>query len=70
MSSRLRNFGLLAGGTALGLLTYAAGVEPYAIETVHLDLFAPRLPEAFEGYRVLQVSDLHMRQMGPPGEDS
>ena len=62
--SRLRSLGLVAGGAALGLLTYAAGWEPYAIETVHLDLFAPRLPEAFDGYRVLQVSDLHMRQMG------
>ncbi len=60
--------GALAGATALslagGLLAYSVGVEPYLIETVHLDLFAPRLPEAFEGYRVLQVSDLHMRQMG------
>ncbi len=60
----LRGWGYLTGMTALGLLTYAAGIEPYAIETVHFDLFAPRLPEAFEGYTILQVSDLHMRQMG------
>ena len=60
----LRGLGLLAGGTGLGLLAYAAGVEPYAIETVHWDLFAPRLPEAFEGYTILQISDLHMSRMG------
>ena len=60
----LRNWGYLAGAASLGLLGYAAGIEPYAIETVHLELFASRLPEAFEGYTILQVSDLHMRQMG------
>ena len=64
MSSRLRGLGLAAGGAGLGLLAYAAGVEPYAIETVHLDLFAPRLPASFEGYTIIQVSDLHMRQRG------
>ena len=64
MSSRLRGLGLAVGGASLGLLAYAAGVEPYAIETVHLDLFAPRLPAAFDGYKIIQVSDLHMRQMG------
>jgi len=56
--------GALAGTTALGLLAYAIGVEPYAIETVHVDLFAPRLPLDFDGYTIYQVSDLHMRQMG------
>ena len=62
--SRGRSFGLLSGGVGLGLLAYAVGVEPYAVETVHLDLFAPRLPASFEGYTIIQVSDLHMRQMG------
>ena len=56
--------GALVGASALGLLAYAVGVEPYLIETVHLDLYAPRLPEAFDGYTVIQVSDLHMRQRG------
>lgn len=60
----LPTLGALAGATALGLLAYAVGVEPYLIETVHLDLYAPRLPEAFDGYTVIQVSDLHMQQMG------
>ena len=60
----LRGLGLLAGGAGLGLLAYAAGIEPYAIETVHWDLFAPRLPEAFEGYTIYQISDLHMSRTG------
>ena len=54
----------LAGLSTLGLLGYAAGVEPYAVETTRWDLFCPRLPLEFDGYTVLQVSDLHMRQMG------
>lgn len=64
MSSRAEGMAIIAGGLGLGLLAYAAGWEPYAIETVHLDLFAPRLPDAFDGYTIVQVSDLHMRQLG------
>jgi predicted MPP superfamily phosphohydrolase len=64
MSRLLRGLGLLAGGIGGGLLAYAVGFEPYAIETVQLELFAPRLPEAFDGYTIIQISDLHMRQMG------
>ncbi len=63
--SRLPLGGLMtAGGIGLGLLTYAAAVEPYLIETVRFDLFAPRLPREFDGYTIYQVSDLHMKQMG------
>ena len=60
----LRGLSLAAGGVGLGLLAYAAAVEPYAVETVRFDLFAPRLPDAFDGYTVYQISDLHMKQMG------
>jgi len=54
----------LAGVAAGGLLAYSVGVEPYAVETVHLEMFTPRLPPEFEGYTITQVSDLHMRQIG------
>lgn len=49
---------------ALAALGYALGVEPYAVETVRLTLRLPRLPQAFDGYTILQVSDLHMSRMG------
>ena len=52
------------GAGALGLLAYAVGIEPYAIETVHIEMRVPRLPPAFDGYKIYQVSDLHMRQIG------
>lgn len=53
---------LLGGGlTALG---YAAGIEPYRVEATHWEMRCPRLPKEFDGYTVLQISDLHMRQIG------
>ena len=61
--SRLTTWGV-GGAAMLGLLGYAIGVEPYLIETVHLEMYAPRLPLAFDGYVIYQVSDLHMHQMG------
>lgn len=48
----------------MGLLGYAAGIEPFNIETVSLELFCPRLPEAFDGYTVYQISDLHTSTFG------
>lgn len=56
--------GMAAGVGALGLFGYAAGIEPFNIETVSLELFCPRLPEAFDGYTVYQISDLHTSAFG------
>jgi predicted MPP superfamily phosphohydrolase len=56
--------GVTAGVGALGALAYAVGIEPYAIDVVHLELCVPRLPPAFDGYTVYQISDLHMHQIG------
>lgn len=55
---------LTAGGVALGALAYAAWVEPYWIQTVHVEIACPRLPRAFDGYTVYQISDLHMSSIG------
>jgi len=54
----------LAAGLAAGALAYAIGIEPNWIETVHLDIYAPRLPEAFDGYTLYQISDLHLVSLG------
>lgn len=62
--SHARAWGAAIGAGALAVLGYAAGVEPYAVQTVRLTLRLPRLPAAFDGYTILQVSDLHMSQMG------
>ena len=60
MSKWIKTAGLLA---AAGLV-YSAGIEPYCIGTEKVEILCPRLPRAFDGYTIVQVSDLHMRQMG------
>ena len=45
---------------ALGATGYRVWIKPqqFSIETVHLKL--PRLPRAFSGLRIVQISDIHM----------
>ena len=54
---RLAASAALAG--AVGLL-YAREVEPRLLEVVRLELALPRLAAAFDGYRVVQIGDLHL----------
>jgi uncharacterized protein len=39
---------------------YARDIEPERIEVVRLDLRLPRLSPSFDGYRLAQISDIHM----------
>jgi hypothetical protein len=47
----------IAGVSSLG---YATKVEPYWVDVERVHLTLPRLPSAFNGYKVAQLSDLHM----------
>lgn len=50
-------------GTTLmgvGSLAYARDVEPTWVEVVRLPLTLPRLSPAFDGYRLVHISDIHM----------
>lgn len=53
---------LLAGGAlsfaALGL--YSAEIERHFIEVVDQTFHIPGLPEAFHGFRIVQLSDIHL----------
>ncbi|MEI7026289.1 metallophosphoesterase [Paenibacillus sp. y28] len=55
-------FGLAAGLFATGGSTYAYSrfIEPGWIEIARMELACPRLPEAFNGVRLLHFSDLHI----------
>lgn len=44
----------------MGALAYARYVEPDLVEVTHITLTLPRLAPEFDGYRVVQLSDLHM----------
>ena len=59
----------LAGAAALvgaGGLFYAREVEPRRLEVVWLELTLPRLAAAFDGYRVVQIGDLHLDDWSRP----
>lgn len=64
--TRLRR---LAGAAALlgtGGFLYAREVEPRLLEVVRLELALPRLAAAFDGYRVVQIGDIHLDDWSKP----
>jgi predicted MPP superfamily phosphohydrolase len=56
--------GALCAGTVVlgggGGVAYAYEVEPDWVDIVRLELELPRLAPAFDGYRIVQVSDIHV----------
>jgi uncharacterized protein len=59
----------LAAGVALagaGGLLYAREVEPRRLEVVRPEVTLPRLAAAFDGYRVVQIGDLHLDDWSRP----
>jgi hypothetical protein len=56
--SFLRSGLLLGGAAALGTLGFAS-YEPYELSLTTLDLRLPRVPAEFDGFRLVQISDLH-----------
>ncbi|MDE6295589.1 MAG: metallophosphoesterase [Muribaculaceae bacterium] len=59
--------GLLSGILVLCTLWWGAMVTRHKIEVVKVTFTSGRLPEAFEGFRIAQISDLHV---GTWGEDT
>jgi len=55
--------GILIAGTAGSV--YARWVEPTWLSVTHTDLAIPRLPAAWEGTRIIQVSDIHVGDSVP-----
>ena len=50
----------LGGGALLSGLTYAREVEPYWVAIERVTLTLPRLAPPFDGYRIVQISDIHL----------
>ncbi|MGC4045941.1 MAG: metallophosphoesterase [Armatimonas sp.] len=57
-------WGAVLGGAAAGALAYALKVEPYLVEATETTLHPPRLPESWNGLRVLFLSDPHVCEFG------
>lgn len=63
---RLRRLAAGAGMICAGGLLYAREVEPRWLEVVRLELTLPRLAAAFDGYRIVQIGDLHLDDWSRP----
>ncbi len=51
--------GLLAGAGVIALGSYSALIEPNNIVTRSFEIELKRLPAAFDGFRIAQISDIH-----------
>src|SRR5450432_1730695 len=57
-----RNFLRLAACSAAGLAVYSGEIARHEIEVVHQTIKLAGLPEAFGGFRIVQISDVHFRE--------
>jgi predicted MPP superfamily phosphohydrolase len=58
----------LVGGSLVtgGLALYGGEIERHWIEITHRDVFIRGLPQAFDGFRIAQLSDIHMDEFTEP----
>lgn len=61
-----RSFLKGAGIAAVGLPLYAAEVARHEISIERRTIHLSRLPEAFEGFRIVQISDFHYEEFTEP----
>ncbi len=61
-----RRFLLASACAGAGLALYAGEVERHWIEITHRDVFLSGLPQAFDGFRVAQLSDIHLDEYTEP----
>jgi hypothetical protein len=54
--------GVLAAGVGAASLVDGFLIEPFHVAVVELEVTLPELPRAFDGIRILQLSDLHFRR--------
>jgi predicted MPP superfamily phosphohydrolase len=57
-----RNFLRLAAGSAAGLAFYGGEIARHELEIVYVTIKLPRLPDAFAGMKIVQLSDFHFRE--------
>jgi predicted MPP superfamily phosphohydrolase len=52
--------GLILAALGLGGYIYTTKIEPIWLEAVRIPVYLPRLDAAFDGFRLVQISDIHM----------
>src|SRR5271170_8121584 len=61
-----RNFLVGAGTTAAGLALYAGEIARHEIDIVQRPIAVANLPPSFHGYRIVQLSDIHLDEYTEP----
>jgi predicted MPP superfamily phosphohydrolase len=61
-----RNFLGLAAGSAAALAFYAGEIARHELEIVYLTIKLRRLPDAFAGMKIVQISDFHFEEYTEP----
>lgn len=61
-----RRFLLTGACAGAGLAIYSGEIERHWIETTRRDVFLPGLPRAFDGFRIAQLSDIHLDDYTEP----
>jgi predicted MPP superfamily phosphohydrolase len=61
-----RHFLLASACASAALALYGSEVERHWIEVTHRDVLLPGLPQAFDGFRVAQLSDIHIDNYTEP----
>ncbi len=62
-----RRFILGASAAGASLALYSGKVAAEEIDVVHRTIAIRRLPDAFHGFRIAQISDIHLDQYTAPG---
>ena len=63
-SIAMRWIGLMAGAFVLATLWWGVGVTRRVIHVVDQTVVSPKIPREFNGYRIAQISDLHVGTWG------
>jgi len=61
-----RRFLIASACAGAGLALYGGEVERHWIEVTHRDVFLPGLHQAFDGFRIAQLSDIHLDNFTEP----
>jgi predicted MPP superfamily phosphohydrolase len=61
-----RNFLIGTGATAAGLALYSGEIARHELEVVDRPIAITNLPATFHGYRIVQISDIHLDEYTEP----
>ncbi len=61
-----RRFLIASACASAGLALYGGEIERHWIDVTRRDVFLPGLPQAFDGFRVAQLSDIHIDDYTEP----